>query len=261
MAKFAPYSRHELRRSLIEWVKRNIKVVFVVTAGAVALICIESVLLVQLVPDTALKWYLLGAVHVGVIAAFVHLLHVAFLAHDRRALMHMRGAWGEENTRDELKRARRRRLIWGWVDSISLRAGDIDHLVVTRRGGLVAIDSKWRNQHTSQDVATMAQSAARVRLRAEGLTQTLLVSERSARHRARANPLTVKPVVVMWGAAQDEVPDGATVDGIEFIPGRRLMKWLRQVDGDPVSRDAARDVLERLTTFRLKASSTQSATN
>jgi hypothetical protein len=146
------------------------------------------------------------------------------------------------------------------VDSISLRAGDIDHLVVTRRGGLVAIDSKWRNQHTSQDVAAMAQSAARVRLRAEGLTQTLLASERSARHRARTNPLTVKPVVVMWGAAQDEVPDGATIDGIEFIAGRRLIKWLRQIDGQPVSKDAARDVLERLTAFRLKVSSTQSAT-
>ena len=197
MAKFAPYSRHELRRSRIEWGKRNIKVVVVVTAGAVALICFESVLLVRLVPDTAFKWYLLGAVHVGVIAAFVHFLHVAFLAYDRRALLHMRGAWGEENTRDELKRARRRRLIWGWVDSISLRAGDIDHLVVTRRGGLVAIDSKWRNQPTAQDVAAMAQAAARVRLRAEGLTQTLLASERSARHRARANPLTVKSVVVM----------------------------------------------------------------
>ena len=261
MAKFAPYSRHELRRSLIEWVKRNIKVVLVATAGAIALICIESVVLLRLVPDTAFKWYLLGAVHVGVIAAFAHLLHVAFLAHDRRALMHMRGAWGEENTRDELKRARRRRLIWGWVDSISLRAGDIDHLVVTRRGGLVAIDSKWRNQHTSQDVAAMAQSAARVRLRAEGLTQTLLASERSARHRARANPLTVKPVVVMWGAAQDDVPVGATVDGIEFIAGRQLMKWLRQADGHPVSKDAARDVLERLTAFRRKASSTQSAAN
>lgn len=211
-------------------------------------------------PDTAFKWYLLGTVDVGVIAAFVRLLHVAFLAYDRRALMHMRGAWGEENTRDQLKRARRRRLIWGWVDSISLRAGDIDHLVVTRRGGLVAIDSKWRNQHTSQDVAAMAQSAARVRLRAEGLTQTLLASDRSARHRARANPLTVKPVVVTWGAAQDEVPDGATIEGIEFIAGRRLIKWLRQVDGHPVSKDAARDVLERLTAFRLKASSTQSAT-
>ncbi|QNN53575.1 nuclease-related domain-containing protein [Nocardioides mesophilus] len=254
MPKFAPYSRQAFRRAFIEWLKRNVTLMIAVSAGAVALIFLESVLLVHLVPDTAFKWYLLGAVHVGVVAGFAHLLHATFLAHDRRALMHLRGAWGEENTREELKRARRRRLIWGWVDSISLQAGDIDHLVVTRRGGLIAIDSKWRNQHTSQDLASMAQAAARVRLRAEGLTQTLLAGERGARHRARTNPLTVKPVVVMWGAAQDEVPDGAIIDGIEFIAGRRLITWLRQMDGYPVGRDAANDVLERLTTFRLKAS-------
>jgi hypothetical protein len=257
MAKFAPYSRQEFRRSFIDWGKRNIKVVLVVMTGAAVLICLETMLLLRFVPSPAFKWYLLGAVHVGVAAAFVHLLHVAFLAHDRRALMHMRGAWGEENTREELKRARRRRLIWGWVDSISLRAGDIEHLVVTRRGGVVAIDSKWRNQHTSEDIAAMVQAANRVRLRAEGLTQTLLASERSARHRARTNALTVRPLVVVWGAAQHDVPDGATVDGIEFIAGRRLMKWLRHVDGDPVTRGAAKDVLERLVTYRLKASSAQ----
>jgi hypothetical protein len=64
----------------------------------------------------------------------------------------------------------------------------------------------------------------------------------------------------MWGAAQDEVPEGATVDGIEFIAGRRLHKWLRQVDGHPVSKEAAQDVLERVAAFRLEASSRQSAT-
>lgn len=261
MARFAPYSRRELRRSFIVWLRRNPKVVAGICAGAVVLIFLETVLLVQLVPSTPFKWYLLGAVHVGVVAAFVHLLHVAFLAHDRRALTHTRGAWGEDNTRDELKRARRRRLVWGWVDSISLRAGDIDHLVVTRRGGLVAIDSKWRNQHTSEDIAAMAHAAARARLRAEGLTQTLLASDRTARHRARANPLPVKPVVVIWGAAQDEIPDRATVDGIDFIAGRRLLKWLRQVDGHPVTRDAAEDILDRLRRFRLTATSRQRATN
>ena len=64
MARFAPYSRRELRRSFIVWLKRNPKVVTGICAGAVVLICLESVLLVQLVPSTPFKWYLLGAVHV-----------------------------------------------------------------------------------------------------------------------------------------------------------------------------------------------------
>ena len=115
-------------------------------------------------------------------------------------------------------------MIWGWVDSINLQAGDLDHLVVTRRGGLVAIDSKWRNQ--ANDAIDMAQAARRVRTRAEGLTQSLLKAERGARHRARANPLRVVPVVVLWGAAQHEVPDQARVEGIDFVAGRRLLVWL-----------------------------------
>ena len=49
------------------------------------------------------------------------------------------------------------------------------------------------------------------------------------------------------------------LDGIEFIAGRRLMKWLHRVDGRPVSGDAAKDVLERVVKYRLKASSTQNA--
>jgi len=130
-------------------------------------------------------------------------LQAAFLAHDREAIWHLRGAWGEDNTRNELQRAKRNRLIWGWVDSITLQAGDLDHLVVTRHGGLVAIDSKWRNQHTADDALDMARGASKARLRVEGLAQTLLLSQRGgARHRARSNALTVRPVVVLWGAAQ-----------------------------------------------------------
>ena len=53
---------------------------------------------------------------------------------------------------------------------INFQGGDLDHLVVTRRGGLVAIDSNWRNQ--ASDTIDMAQAARRVR-RAEGLAQSL----------------------------------------------------------------------------------------
>ena len=102
-------------------------------------------------------------------AAYLHALQSAFLASDGEAIWHLRGAWGEENTRSELQRARRKRLIWGWVDSISLRAGDLDHLVVTRHGGLVAVDSKWRNR--ASDTVDMARAADKARLRAEALAR------------------------------------------------------------------------------------------
>jgi hypothetical protein len=30
-----------------------------------------------------------------------------------------------------------------------MQAGDLDHVVITRRGGLVAVDLKWRNKVTT----------------------------------------------------------------------------------------------------------------
>lgn len=253
MTKFRPYSSREFRRRFAEWVRRNLKTVLVLTAGTIGLLTALTILLVMLMPAFGFKWYALGSLHAVVIAAYLHLLRSAFLAHDREAIWHLRGAWGEDNTRTELQRAKRKRLVWGWVDSITLQAGDLDHLVVTRHGGLVALDSKWRNQHTAADALDMARAASRARLRAEGLAQTLLKSQRGARHRARSNPLTVRPAVVLWGAAQHTVPDGAEIDGIDFIPGRRLLDWLSRLEGQPVTKDAAAELLERLNGYRANA--------
>jgi hypothetical protein len=253
LTKFRPYSSREFRRRFLEWVGRNLRTVSVLSAGTSGLLVALTLLLLVLMPASGFKWYALGTIHVGVIAVYLHLLRSAFLAHDREAIWHLRGAWGEDNTRTELQRAKRKRLVWGWVDSITLQAGDLDHLVVTRQGGLVALDSKWRNQHTADDALDMARAASRARVRAEGLAQTLLKSQRGAKHRGRANPLTVRPAVVLWGAAQHNVPDGAEIDGIEFIPGRRLLDWLSRLEGQPVTKDAAAELLERLTGYRATA--------
>lgn len=252
MGKFDPYSRRVLRRRRADWLRSNVLVVAVVVAGFTIMLAIATAAAVIAVPAPP-RWYLLGGVHTGLGAAALHLLHSAFLAHDREAIWHVRGAWGEDNTRTELQRARRRRLIWGWVDSINLQAGDLDHVVVTRGGGLVAIDSKWRSQVTSGDTAEMARAALRAKSRAEGLARTLLKSDRAARHRAKVQPLTVTPVVVLWGAAQRTMPDDRVLDGVRFLAGRQLLPWLRRLDGHPVTKDAARDVLERLKNYRAAA--------
>ncbi|HET8718147.1 MAG TPA: nuclease-related domain-containing protein [Nocardioidaceae bacterium] len=260
MTKYKPYSRRELQHGFGTWVRRNTKVIALLTVGAIGLLALEIFLLVILGPAAAWSWYTLGVTHAVVVAAYLYLLQTAFLAHDRAAIFHLRGAWGEDNTRSELQRAKRKHLLWGWVDSISLQAGDIDHLVVTRHGGLVAVDSKWRNQHTSGDANDMAREARKVRLRAEGVTRTILSRERTSRHRASGDPWRVTPVVVLWGAAQDGVPENARIDGIDFVAGRRFVDWLARLDGHPVSKDAASDVLARLEDYRSGAwKSTQRA--
>lgn len=254
MARYLPYSRREFRRRYRHWARSNLKLLVVLTLAVATSLIVITIIFRVLGSSASLAYYVLGLVHAALVASYLFLLHSAFLAHDREAIWHLRGAWGEENTRSELQRAKRKRVIWGCVDSISLQAGDIDHLVVTRRGGLVALDSKWRSKATRDDNLDIAKAARLARLRAEGLTQTLLKSERTARHRARSNPLAVRSAVVLWGAAQHAVPHGTEIDGIEFIAGRKLRAWLTQLDGQPVAKDAALDVLMRLEAYRAGAS-------
>jgi hypothetical protein len=223
----------------------------VLTSGLLVLVAAVTALVTVVLEPLAFTWWALGVFHAAMVAIYLHFLRTAFLASDREAIVQLRGAWGEDNTRSELQRAKRQGLMWGWVDSINFQAGDLDHLVVTRRGGLVAIDSKWRNQ--SSDTVDMARAARRARVRAEGLAQTLLRSERRARHRAKANPLHVTPVVVLWGPAQHDVPDNARVDGIDFVAGRRLRSWLAHLDGRPVDKPSAADIIDRLERFRAAA--------
>ncbi|WP_231252646.1 nuclease-related domain-containing protein [Nocardioides furvisabuli] len=190
-------------------------------------------------------------------AAYLHLLHTAFMAHDSEAIWHVRGAWGEDNTRDELRRAKRKKLVWGWIDSLGLQVGDIDHLVVTRRGGLVAVDSKWRSR--IDDKADMARAAQKVRLRAEALTRDFLKGDSRGSRRAKVNPLSVTSVVVLWGPAQRGVPRGANVDGIEFIAGRDFVAWLQRLDGEQVDKAAADDIVRKLEERRASVQASRAA--
>ena len=206
MPKHQPYSRLEFRRRLKVWILRNVKLVGAVTVGLIASIALVVGLLLLAAPGSRLSWWLLGAVPTGMVAAYLHLLHTAFIAHDAEAIWHVRGAWGEDNTRDELRRAKRKKVVWGWVDSLKLPVGDIDHLVVTRRGGLVAVDSKWRNR--INDAAEMARAAQKVRLRAEALTRDLLKGDSRGARRAKVNPLGVTAVVVLWGPPNTAFPKG-----------------------------------------------------
>lgn len=255
MPQSHPYSRRVLRSRRRKWIRRNLRAVAVLTTGAAALFLIITVWLIKTMPSTSFAWWLLGAFHASVVAAYGFLLHSGFMAFDSEAIRHVRGAWGEDNTRNELQRARRQRIVWGWVDSVTLQNGDIDHLVITRRGGLIAIDSKWRNQ--IHDREEMARAARKVRLRAEAFTRDLLKGDTRGSRRARVNPLSVRSIVVVWGAAQHDVPDGAEVDGIAFVPGRRLVAWLGELDGDVVDKTAASQLMREVERRRVDVGKAQ----
>lgn len=249
MTRYDAFSRRELRRLRKEWTRRNRGPVVGIALMVVAVVAVSTLAMTWGSP-TAGTYYVLGAIHATVVAAVLHLLNATFLATDRLAIGHVRGAWGEENTRDVLKRARKKQLVWDWVDSIDLARGDLDHVVITRHGGLVVADSKWRSQVDRTSIEDMARSAQKARTRAEGLARTLLARERGKR-RARITPVAVTPVIVLWGAAQHEVPGGHQVrHGVHFVAGQQLLPWLRTLDHDQVDKAAARDLARRLKRYR-----------
>lgn len=250
--KYRPYSRDQIRTRFRKWAVQRRRVLINLVLIALAVLVLETILIFELMPAGPFRWYVLGIVHVSFPGAIAWLFYSRFLAFDAPAIHQLRGALGEESTRDELRRAERKGLIWGWVDSVGLQAGDIDHLVVTRSGGIIAIDSKFRNRADAQDRESMVRSARKVALRANALMQTLTRRERGA-HRADGSPIKVTPVVVLWGAVQAELPEGAQVEGIEFVGGKHLVQWLASQSGHGVDKDSGRELIERIEQFRESA--------
>lgn len=127
---------------------------------------------------------------------------------------------------------------------------------MTRHGGVVVIDSKWRNQITRERVPAIADSARRAAMRAEGVHRSVLKRESGARHRTKTQSVSVTAAVVLWGAARTEVPSDADVDSVRFLDGRQLLDWLAELDGHEVPRDAAKEALKLLTDYRSTVATT-----
>ena len=258
--KYKPYSRRELNRLRSEWAKRNRKLIALIGLGVLGLIVFETVLLLLSPFEAAFKGYLMGALQVAFIGVYLWMMNQTFLANNHDAIYHVRGAWGEETTRSQLKRAKRKRLIWGWVDSVTVETGDIDHLVVTRSGGVVAIDSKFRSKVNVGGPEQMAEAARKAARRGQWVAQSLLKSG-SGKRRAEPSSIPVRPVVIVWGAEQYKVPDGFRLDGVDFVPGRRVLHWLETLNGDLVEQDAAKEVLGEFEGYRASVATASSRRN
>lgn len=226
--KTAPYSRRRYREALRHWLIANwlpltvALAIFMVTAAAMPLF---------------VHGYLLGAIHGLLVGLLILAITTSFLVHTNSAGQ-LAGAWGEEFTREELAKAKRRRLIWGWEDSIERNGADVDHLVVMRSGNVVAIDSKWRRDPDDED-----------RLRADADA-----AKRSARRAAAvlgqiASTKSVKALVVVWGTAQADL-NGRKYGGIEFVSGRKIRAWLRAHQSSPCDRSTADALLRELKAYR-----------
>lgn len=249
MDKYRPYSRRVLRERSRAWLKRYVRVVAVCSLAAVALIGVECGLLLGLHRPGPLQWFLLGAISTSLIAALGVTFGAMFLITDEEAVRQIRGAWGEENTRDELQRASKHGEIWGWVDSLTVQGGDVDHIVISRNGGIVAIDSKWRTRVDAQGRNVMVRQALTARRRTEAVVRSVLDRQRRGR-RADGTAFRVRTAVVIWGSAQADLPDNVSFDGVDFVRGRDFRGWLNDLKGDPVDQEPAEYLLTSLEHYR-----------
>ncbi|WP_203336713.1 NERD domain-containing protein [Nocardioides limicola] len=249
MSRVRPYPRRELRGRFTRWLGRNTLVLIAVVLLFAIVAGLGTWALWSVYDPGPTQWYLMGVLHAFSVFVVVAMVATLFIVTDGEAMRHLRGAWGEENTSTELRRAKRKKLIWGWVDSIPLQQGDIDHLVVTRAGGVLAIDSKWRSTTNQTDRASMVEAAQRARGRAVAVVHTLLKRERGG-HRERGAAYQVRAVVVLWGAEAQRLGEPRNFEGVDFVPGRSLVPWLSALDGDRVDAAAAKDVLGQIEAFR-----------
>jgi len=255
MTSPASYPRVQFRELRSAWLWKNRGVVTAMALLTVGVLGATTAASAMWGPDFAATWYAIGALTGGFTVLVGAMLTVALLTHDAQALHQLRGAWGEENTTDELRRAQNRKLIWGWVDGVGLQRGDLDHFVVTRRGGLVVLDSKFRTDPNLTLTEQLAKDASRVRLRAEGVATTVLGGRVWGRRRASGRSVQVRAAVVVWGALQHEIVEVEDHHGVAVLPGRQLCSWLATLDGDVVTEGVALETLKGLHEFRLSARS------
>lgn len=161
-----------------------------------------------------LHGYALGMAHGLLSMTFVLLFVMAFHA-VTGADGPLSGAWAEDNTRDALKSAKRKRRVLGWVDNLETLSGDVDHLVIARSGALLSLDSKWHAETNPTLCQRDTEAARRAARNAHLILKSL------------GHDQPVIPVVVMWGGAQSDLPaEHLVVGGVDVVQGRHLARWL-----------------------------------
>lgn len=254
MSRAPSFPRQQLGKEFRAFLRRRRRHVLSLVAIEVGLTALLTVVLLVFWNRGPALWYVLGALHMLLVCAVPTAIAIAFLANSRTAIWNLRGAMGESNTSEVLRSAQKQKDVWGYVESVAVTGGDIDHLVVTRAGGVLAIDSKWRNEVTAERLTSDAAAARAAARRAESILRSehvgALKREARARHRDVGSSFSVTPVVVIWGAVRHEMPDRVTREDVEFVPGEKLGAWLRARDGQSVDKAVANDLLERLAAFR-----------
>lgn len=233
MASRRSYARRRLRKSFGVFI-RETKQVVAVFAAAVLLVIGYTVLAE---PSHFLRGLIIGVVATALTAAFL----IMFLVTSGNALT-LAGAWAEDFVNDEIRKARKRRHVWGAVPNIEVGGFDVDHLVVAP-GGIFAIETKAHTRRISRATATADLEQAR-----ESARKATLILQSKQVDMAQS----VMPVLAVWGRQATETvpPEGRFVDGVHVVPVPALADWFSSYKTGRVAEDNAAILLQRLTAFR-----------
>jgi hypothetical protein len=226
------YARRQFSDRLFAFLRGNWRVLLAFVAC-----CAVSVIPVSMF----LSGYLLGLLHGAMTVAAVAAIGLLFLLYTGSS-RELSGAYGEDNTRDVLRVAKRRRHVWGWVDNIEVQGGDVDHLVVTP-AGILAIDSKWHGTDLTDTVLRTDIAAA---TRAARVGNLILRS-------VRIHDLQVQPLVVLWGRAKEDLDQQhRVIGGVAVVGGLELRDWLARHSSGTLTKQRAEEVLTELRNFKAR---------
>lgn len=150
--------------------------------------------------------------------------------------MHVRfGKWGEDATRDELRKLRKAG--WTVTQGINLTHGDIDFVLVGP-GGVVALEAKW------MDAPSRRRDMARQQLREYAARATDNARSLRLMLKSMGAPADVQPVIALWGiGSRDVLPRELDSSlGVPTMHGSDVVPWLRDLSA---SVPAAQQVLVR----------------
>ncbi len=197
------HGRRQVRHEQIAWL-RNARsfvlvtiVFFVITVGAAAAVLPAS-----------LRPYLIGFAGASVIWWLNATMLDATGLHGRLA-----GIRAEQWTIDEV---RPKRTAWRLVNHLMLTHVDIDH-VLLGPGGFFAIETKHRSdwRYSAREFPTLARDAGN--------------AARILRSIIGQAPVTVQPLIVMWGPRlRRQFDEVFEVGGVTFCPGHRLSAYIAQ---------------------------------
>ncbi len=218
-ARAGSWSRNKARREQHHFIYANWPRLLLATS----VMLVSVLLVVAVMPTDFSRGMALG----GGLASIIGLLTVLVLQVTGTAPA-MMGGQGEQWTASELRPLQRQG--WKVVHHVSLRAWDIDHVLIGP-GGAFAIETKWSAQSWASESGRVARAASQAAGNARDLSRWAPF---------RKAGIDVQPLVMLWGGggrSSDAAKEIRQLNGVVVVPGQSAGKWRKDLPSDVLTHE------------------------